>query len=172
MIDAASREPDLDAGADSAIVIVVRASNGPAQNPARGLKLLAMKNDEPVADVATPAGARQRDAPIVTLHVAVSPGAYRLSLTNADGRLVEQIVIASRGWQTQIFMAVDRAGYADIVNVAITIAKRVRRRTPTCASNSRACGVPRRPENLSEMMRAHIADPPRRRCSRSSARCC
>ena len=156
----------IDANAGSAIVIVVRLSkqcpqpDTPPQNPARGLTLLAMDGRR-MADVEAEATIGGDPAqPIATLHVAVAPGAYRLSLTRADDRRVEQIVLASQGWQTQLFMFVDRSGRADVVNAAITIRKDFQPADDALRLEQIAFGAFRDDRKiLSDAMRARIADP-------------
>jgi hypothetical protein len=113
----------------SSILIVARAWTGtaprfetPPPNPARGLSLRRLDGTT-IADVAE----RGRFAwdpnqdPIVTLRLDVEPGAYRLALSRGEARPIEQIVVASAGWQTQVFLLADRSGQADLVNAAITI---------------------------------------------------
>jgi hypothetical protein len=120
---AANQSFDVNARFGSEIVIVVRSSNSETTNPARGLKLLAM-DGRTIADVETQGRIGGDSGPaIVTLSIAVNPDAYRLSLTEADGRRIEQMIVTSNAWQTQVFMFTGRSGYADLVNAAITIQK-------------------------------------------------
>ena len=164
--DAVAHPVDVDAGSGSGIVIVVRLSkqgpqpDAPPQNPARGLKLLAMDGRR-VADVESEATIGGDAAqPIAALHVTVAPGAYRLSLTRADDRRVEQIVVASPGWQTQIFMFVDRSGRADVINAAMTIRKDFQTADETLRLEQIAFGAFRDDRKiLSDQMRARVADP-------------
>lgn len=152
---AVERAPDVNDGGGSAIVIVARAPKSlPAAIPSRGLRLLAM-DGRVVADLDTAAA-----QPIAACHVAVAPGAYRLSLTRADGRVVEQIVVASGGLQTQVFTFVDREGNADLVNAAITMRNGFAPDDETLRLEQIALGAFRDDRKiLSDAMRAHIADP-------------
>jgi hypothetical protein len=164
--DAVERPPDVNAGSGSAIVIVVRHAKSCPQpdtmpeNPGSGLRLLTM-DGAIVADVEAQ-GKIGGDAsqPIVTLHAAVAPGPYRLSLTRADDRRVEQIVVASRGWQTQFFTFLHRSGRADFVNSSITIRKGFTPDDAALRLEQIALGAFRDDRKiLSEAMRARIADP-------------
>jgi hypothetical protein len=124
--------PALSHGAGSNIVIVARQWTGreprPSPNPpnpARGLALLE-KSGTLIADVAMQATVSGTGDPIATLNVELAPGSYRLSLLRADGRRVEQTLIASPGWQTQVYLLVegiveDEAARVDLVNGAITL---------------------------------------------------
>ena len=42
-------------------------------------------------------------------HAVVDPGGYRLALELADGRLIEQTLVAAPGWQTRVFIPEDVA---------------------------------------------------------------
>jgi len=57
--------------------------------------------------------------------VLVNPGNYRLTLDRPDGTRVEQTIIASNGWETQVFLLLEHAkGHApcaDLVHGAITM---------------------------------------------------
>ena len=130
---AAARTTDLSHGSGSHLVIVARQWTGPAPrasqlpppNPARGLSLLDAGGTL-VADVAALTRVSGTLDPIVTLNVELSPGPYRLSLARADGRRVEQTVIAAPGWQTHVYLLVQgtveaEAARVDLVNAAITL---------------------------------------------------
>jgi hypothetical protein len=140
-IDAARRAgevADLTHGSGGAIVIVVSKWTPPSEsapaaplpnesNPARGLKLLDLYG-ELVVDVERSAKVHGEQDPSATLHVALDPGAYRLALVYEDGSRIDQTLIVSAGWQTQIYLLVDENagrgfGYADLINGAITIRK-------------------------------------------------
>jgi hypothetical protein len=155
----AAYEPmHVNAGSGSGIVIVVRSSDSETTNPARGLKLLSM-DGRTVADVETQGRIGGDSGPaIVTLSIAVTPDAYRLSLTEADGRRIEQMIVASSGWQTQVFMFAGRSGYADLVNAAITIQKGFVPSDANLRLEQIALAAFRDDRKiLSEAMRAHIA---------------
>jgi hypothetical protein len=107
--------PTLTVGQGSAIVIVARQWTAPsappgavasAPNPARGLTLRDMSG-APIADVASLASATHGFDPCAALHVALDPGAYRLTLARSDGRRIEQILIACAGWQTHVYLLLD-----------------------------------------------------------------
>jgi hypothetical protein len=124
--------PALSHGSGSNIVIVARQWTGREPrsspnppNPARGLTLLE-KTGTLIADVAALATVSAPADPIATLNVELTPGSYRLSLLRADGRRVEQTLIASPGWQTHVYLLVegiveDEAARVDLVNGAITL---------------------------------------------------
>jgi hypothetical protein len=127
---AAQEVPDATAGNGSSILIVVRdwiddaepAPKTPPHNPAVGLKLRSL-DGKLVADVEALARVQWRANrnPIATLKADVAPGAYRLHLQGADGRHVEQILIAIAGWQTQVFALLDGKGRADLINGSVTM---------------------------------------------------
>ncbi len=152
---------DAEAGSDAVIVIVVRLSKSQPQpeNPARGLKLMTM-DGQTVADVETQGKiGGDPSQSIVTLRATVSPDPYRLSLARTDGRLVEQIVVASLFWQTQVFMFVDASGRADLANATITIQKGFTPSDETLRLEQIALGAFRDDRKiLSDTMRARIAD--------------
>lgn len=133
---AAAAVPSSTFGTGSAVVIVVRQWTAPQPpspppntvlNPARGLTLremsgVVMVNLEERSPV-SPAF-----DPCVAVHIAVNPGAYRLTLAYEGGRHVEQTLIACAGWQTHVYLLTDnrddpRQTRADLVNGAITMRK-------------------------------------------------
>jgi hypothetical protein len=77
--------------------------------PADGLSLHHLDGTK-IIDYATQSARSQNTAdPWAGFTAVVDPGAYRLRFTPPDGRAIEQCVIASPGWQTQVFLLVDRA---------------------------------------------------------------
>ena len=133
----AADAPGLTLGSGSAIVLVARQWTAPAPdgaaetvaNPARGLSLHDMAG-RLLADVEklTLTQVKGTFDPCVSLDVALDPGPYRLSLLYANGRRVEQTLIASAGWQTQVYLLVDNnadknAARVDLINGAITLRK-------------------------------------------------
>jgi hypothetical protein len=118
-------------GAGSAIVFVVRrwTARQPGTrltpNPARGLALRGM-NGAVIVNIDEQTSSSDTFDPCVTLHIAVSPGTYRLSLTYENGRRVEQALVACQGWDTHVYLLSDnhadiRQARADLVNGAITM---------------------------------------------------
>lgn len=90
---------DWTPGADA------RAKRGARLNPARGLELLRADGTV-VADFET-AGVHSPDKdpdPWAGCNVQLDPGLYRLRLTIPDMGTIEQTIVASPGWQTQIFL--------------------------------------------------------------------
>lgn len=76
----------------------------PARSPIRGLTLRAL-DGELIADLDA-AAEKQLDVPdpCAACSIEIDPGAYRLVLEAAPGLVVEQSVVASPGWQTQVFL--------------------------------------------------------------------
>jgi hypothetical protein len=74
-----------------------------AFNPARGLSLKDMQGTEVAALENSAAYDLARD-PWAACNVQVNPGLYRLSLETPAGARLEQTIVASPGWQTQIFL--------------------------------------------------------------------
>lgn len=131
----AADAPGLSLGSGSAIILVARQWTAPAPdnavetvaNPARGLSLHDMAG-RLLADVEAHTQVQGTFDPCVALDVALDPGPYRLSLLYANGRRVEQTLIASAGWQTQVYLLVDNnpdktAARADLIDGAITLCK-------------------------------------------------
>jgi hypothetical protein len=81
---------------------------------------------EVLVDVEAQTEAGDAPDPLVSLKIALDPGSYRLALAYEDGRRVEQTLIASPGWQTEVYLLVDgNAGKttarADLINSSITM---------------------------------------------------
>jgi hypothetical protein len=89
----------------------VSPSDLPARSPIRGLSLRTL-DGVTIADLEG-AAVKRLDVPdpCAACTVQVNPGAYRLVLDAAPGLTVEQTVVASPGWQTQVFML--QHDYAD-----------------------------------------------------------
>jgi hypothetical protein len=124
---------DVDHGKGSGIVLMVRdwtssdlskvdKTNIP--DPSRGLKLRDFAGNV-IADYEALAKKDLQPEPWATFHLSVDPGAYRLTLDRPDGVRVDQTIIACNGWDTQIFLLLDRAQdrqlCADLVHGAITM---------------------------------------------------
>jgi hypothetical protein len=130
----AAATPDLVTGSGSAIVIMARQWTAPQptspssslpQNPAHGLVLRDMSGAE-IADIEKRTSVNTPFDPCVTLHVALNPGTYRLSLAHRSGRRVEQTLVACKGWQTHVYLLLDAVAKpdqsgVDLVNGAITM---------------------------------------------------
>ncbi|HKG92301.1 MAG TPA: hypothetical protein VKA84_10435 [Gemmatimonadaceae bacterium] len=79
---------------------------GATPHPARGLSLVshgATAGDARLVDFEA-ASAGPPGGTWAACNVRLSPGAYRLRLSVPDGESMEQTVIASPGWQTQVFL--------------------------------------------------------------------
>jgi hypothetical protein len=107
---AQSRLPHVKTGHGSEICVVVRDSTPPGQpapeagrHPGHGLALLSA-SDAPLADLGTQSWTDPSAGSIAVCNVEVDPGIYKLSLGAGDGRRLEQVVVASPGWQTQVFL--------------------------------------------------------------------
>ncbi len=105
-----SREVHVHAGQGSSIFVFVRDWTPPTRpavprigSPARGLTLRDAQGNF-IADFARQSVSGNGGDPWSAGNVSVNPGLYRLSLETSSGAKLEQVVIASPGWQTQIFL--------------------------------------------------------------------
>ena len=81
-----------------------RVASPEAQHPARGLSLRDQQGNELVDFSAVGTSDLTIDEPWAACGVELNPGAYILSLELSNGSRLEQAVITSAGWQTQIYM--------------------------------------------------------------------
>jgi hypothetical protein len=98
----------VDAGDGSSIFIFARHlsagdQNRPHTDPMAGLRLRTAQGDE-VANLADSSARGEGVSTWAGCTVRVKPGLYRLGLDLSDGKRIEQTVVASPGWQTQIFL--------------------------------------------------------------------
>ena len=105
---AQSRQAHVKAGNGSEIYVVVRDSTHPDQaeagrHPGQGLALLSASGAT-LVDLGTQSWTDSSPASIAACNVELDPGIYKLSLGTPDGGRLEQIVVASPGWQTQVFL--------------------------------------------------------------------
>lgn len=106
------------AGSGSSIFVFVRdwtsqekadAGGEPSRKPQKGLKLLDAQG-KVVLDLEKKSVFEENSEfyekhdPWAACNVQVNPGIYRLALELGSGKQVEQTVIASSGWQTQVFL--------------------------------------------------------------------
>ncbi len=139
-IRAAARESKrvhVNKGSGSSIFVFVRdwtsqersaAGSKPNSKPHRGLKLLDARGNV-VVDLETKSKSDEKGDPWAACNVQLNPGIYRLALELASGDLVEQTVVASKGWQTQVFLL--QRGYgnncsdcrADLIGASILLSK-------------------------------------------------
>ncbi len=114
-----SRAPDIKKGQGSSVFIFARdwtsqepppedkLSNYP--NPGNGLSLRDMKGNV-IADLTTDGKRSDGWEPWVSCNVQLDPGCYKLNLQMPLGGSVEQTIIASRHWQTQVFLLLSYYG--------------------------------------------------------------
>jgi hypothetical protein len=108
---AASRECDQvhsHVGQGSWIYIFIRdlddsQPQSPLSHPAEGLTLHDLAGNI-IADFSTSSQNELGQSPWVAYNVALNPGPYRFHLKLLSGQRVEQTIIASPGWQTQVYM--------------------------------------------------------------------
>jgi len=108
-----SREIHVTAGAGAQVFLMARywTSQGravePRAHPARGLSLHTFDGRQ-VVDYQTSSVAQlnERD-PFAACTVEVDPGPYILRRDDGAGTTLEQVVIASPGWQTELFVLKD-----------------------------------------------------------------
>jgi alpha-beta hydrolase superfamily lysophospholipase len=106
-----SRKIHVNAGVGSQIFVFARRwtaqnhlhSPSNHQNPARGL-VLKDELGESIVDVCTQSAFDLSGNSWAACNVQVTPGLYRLCLTTPAGITIEQTIVASPGWQTQIFL--------------------------------------------------------------------
>ena len=130
-------------GTGSAIFVFARdwrgANTPQAQglHPARGLTLRHTNGSPMVSFEEASTSDLQAADPWAACNVELDPGAYILRLTLVSGQHLEQTVVASPGWQTQVFLLqcsygqdVDPAGgvrpedrQADMANASILLAR-------------------------------------------------
>jgi hypothetical protein len=118
-----SREVHLRRGQGSELFVFVRrwSSTDPPRledqdappNPAQGLSLHHLSGDL-VADLEQVAGGGTGPLAYAGCTVALDPAAYRLRLQSPNWGALEQIVVASRGWQTQLFLPALAQGNRDV----------------------------------------------------------
>ncbi len=99
--------------------------SSPPLHPARGLTLRD-RQGQVLADFALPSWPHDlRWDPWAACNLEVDPGSYRLYLETAAGDVLEQTIVASPGWQTQVFLLQRDYGYrepdrrADLPNASI-----------------------------------------------------
>jgi hypothetical protein len=117
-----SREVHLRRGQGSEVFVFVRrwSSTEPPgledqkapPTPAQGLSLHDLGGDL-VADLEQLADGRNGPLAYAGCTVAVDPAAYRLRLQSPNWGALEQIVVASEGWQTQVFLPAPARGSHD-----------------------------------------------------------
>lgn len=98
------------------------------RTPAKGLTLRDEQGKK-LVDLEKSSDEEVRWDPWAACNIELEPGFYRLSVTTADGDTLKQTVVASPGWQTQIFLLVRNYGRkkedkrADLSNSAIFMAR-------------------------------------------------
>ncbi|MET0623741.1 MAG: hypothetical protein ABW250_12225 [Pyrinomonadaceae bacterium] len=80
-----------------------KASTGPYENPARGLRLVDESGVE-LVDFEEQSATELEWEPWAACNVSVEPGSYILRLNAPDGTVWERTLVASPGWQTQCFL--------------------------------------------------------------------
>jgi hypothetical protein len=105
-----SRLPHVKSGHGSEIYVVVRNSASPGQpvaeagvHPGQGLALLSA-GGATLVDLGTQSWTDSSASSIAVCNVEIDPGIYKLSFGTPDGGHLEQVVVASPGWQTQVFL--------------------------------------------------------------------
>ena len=109
-----SRNAHVTLGQGSSIFVFARDWTGPGttvpsgMNPAAGLSLVTLEDGnligQPLVDFAQASVTDYQNDAWAACNVRVIPGRYRLRLTLPGGGIVEQTIVASPGWQTQIFL--------------------------------------------------------------------
>ncbi|MCA1565897.1 MAG: hypothetical protein LC803_09720 [Acidobacteria bacterium] len=139
-IDAAASESKrvhVNKGSGSSIFVFVRdwtpqeksaARGKPNSKPQRGLKLLDAQG-KVLVDLERESLSDKKGDPWAACNVQLNPGIYRLALELASGDLIEQTIVASKGWQTQVFLLQRSYGEncsdcrADLLGASILLSK-------------------------------------------------
>jgi hypothetical protein len=107
-----------------------RASPPPGQHPAEGLSLLDLQGHVVAPLAQAGVGDLGVPDPWSACSVELNPGPYRLRLDVPGLASLEQLVVASPGWQTQVFLLLDDYGEpssptfrADLETAAILMAR-------------------------------------------------
>jgi hypothetical protein len=132
-----SRKTDLSVGQGSSIFIFVRdwtSDTPPSEilpsypNPGQGLSLRDLEGNV-IADLTTQGKQSHNWEPWAGCNVEVNPGRYLLRLETPWDVNLEQTIVASSGWQTQVFMLPRNYGEeadskrADLLGAAILLAR-------------------------------------------------
>ncbi len=98
------------------------------RTPAKGLKLCDSKGKE-LVNLEMSSDKEIRWDPWAACNIEVKPGNYRLQLRTETGNILEQTIVASPRWQTQVFLLVRDYGFkkkdlrADISGASIFMAR-------------------------------------------------
>jgi hypothetical protein len=109
-----SRKTHRQIGSGSRLFVFVRdLDKGRMDNPLRGLTLHAMETDQPLVDLeqagelicdASSGYRRGEDEISAACSLELAPGSYRLRVSGTPAGDFESAVVASGGWQTQVFL--------------------------------------------------------------------
>lgn len=91
-------------GAGSRLMVFARDLDRRGPSPGEGLSLLAL-DGERLADLSD--GDQSEDGSCGGLSVELSPGTYRLRVDTSPLGVYEMFLVASPGWQTQVFLLAD-----------------------------------------------------------------
>jgi hypothetical protein len=123
-----SQRVHVRAGQGSQIFLLARRVSAPGRDaggeesdPARGL-VLTDAAGEPIADLAAESWRDPTGDAVAACTIEVDPGVYRLSGDGPGGQPLEQIVVASEGWQTQVCL-LQRGDQVDLNGAAILMAE-------------------------------------------------
>jgi hypothetical protein len=150
-------EPSNKIGDGGELLIVVRSPEGenapvtPAEKIARGLKLCNRHGDE-LRNVGQ-AAISSPDSATAACSFALDPGYYLLRVDGKEHQTVEQTLVVSHSWQTQIFLAAQVTGGCaapDFSDAGVLMARhgegfRSKRPEPGWAELSRRALAARRP---------------------------
>lgn len=110
-----SRKTHREIGSGSHLFVFVRdLDKGRTDNPLRGLTLHTMDSDQPLVDLEqagelicdVSSGYRKGEDEIsAACSLALAPGSYRLRVSGTPSGDFESAVVASSGWQTQVFLS-------------------------------------------------------------------
>jgi hypothetical protein len=107
-----SSQVDLDFGRGAAIFVFVRCWTSPSIyrdiglsdfNPAKGISVLTL-DGKLIAQVENQVSLKSSKDPYAGLTMSVDPGPYLLRQSIDGGRSLDQMIYASAGWQTQVFL--------------------------------------------------------------------
>ncbi|HYH99336.1 TRAFs-binding domain-containing protein [Hyalangium sp.] len=122
-----SRVTHVRLGAGSQLFVFAHSSRSErGRHPARGLSLCALDGQPLVSFSKEGEADKESDAPWSACNIELAPGPYLLRITTKQ-RVVEQVVVASDRWQTQIFLGPppfenELDAGLDVANAAILVA--------------------------------------------------
>jgi hypothetical protein len=119
-----TRQVDATLGAGSRLLVLVRDYDPRADDGRPIAQGLALHDASGRLLYPLQQGREERQAGWAGAHLEVDPGVYRLRLVLDEGRVLEQSVVCSPDWCTQLFLArSDEGGVPDLTGAAVLMAR-------------------------------------------------